>query len=292
MNKKCKECGKNFTSEYKPQIYCSDFCKINEYVSCTRCGEDFTRQRNKKVKPYCSKICRNIDRGKTLLINCDLCGTEYYKSRSYVEKNKKNFCSENCQHQSLRKKVMKVCKTCGIEFECIPSKDQEKKFCSFHCKKTEKYIGKNELIELYVNQNMSAKSVGNILGYSESFVFKHLKIYRIPIRQSGNAGLIKCDDGTFVRSSYERIFCDKLNENGIAYEYDSKLPFHDNYLTDFKVNDVYIEIWGIVGRESYEQRRRVKQKLYKKNNLKLINVFPEDFKNIDNKIDELKRLIS
>lgn len=292
MNKKCKECEKNFTSVYKPQIYCSDFCKINEYVSCTRCGEDFTRQRNKKVKPYCSKICRNIDQGKTLLINCDLCGTEYYKSRSYVTKTKKNFCSEDCQHQSLRKKVMKVCKTCGIEFDCIPSKQHEKKFCSFHCKNTEKNISEKELIELYVNQNMSAESVGYILGYSESFVFKHLKLYGIQIRQAGNAGSIECEDGTLVRSSYEKIFSDKLNENNIEYEYDCNLPFHRNYLTDFKVKDVYIEIWGIVGRESYNERRRVKQALYKENDLKLINIFPEDFKDIDNKITELKRLIS
>lgn len=292
MSKECKECSEAFTSKRSNQIYCSDFCKINEYVSCTRCSKDFTRQRNKKVEPYCSPNCRNIHTGKSVMVTCDFCEKSYYKPKAYVGRSKKQYCSEDCQHDSLRDKVVKTCKTCGIEFDCIPSKQHEKKFCSFHCKNTEKNISEKELIELYVNQNMSAESVGYILGYSESFVFKHLKLYGIQIRQAGNAGSIECEDGTLVRSSYEKIFSDKLNENNIEYEYDCNLPFHRYYLTDFKVKDVYIEIWGIVGRESYNERRRVKQALYKENDLKLINIFPEDFKDIDNKITELKRLIS
>lgn len=290
MDKQCKECGASFSTNFSKKVYCSEFCKVNEHVSCEYCNKDFYRQRNKNAKPYCSKKCRNIHTGKTLLINCDFCGSTYYKAKVFYERSEKHFCSEKCQHQHLVNKEEVVCKTCGETFECIPSRKEEKTYCSMRCKKG--YIPKDDLIYYYVHQRLSAESTGSMLGVSESLVFRFLKEYKIPVRHAGNNDWIKSNDGHLVRSSYERIFDDKLFENNIEHEYDPKLPFNKRYMADFKINDIYVEIWGIVGSEQYDKRRKIKQSLYRENDIILVDVFPEDFKDIDKKIEEIKRLIS
>ena len=62
-------------------------------------------------------------------------------------------------------------------------------------------------------------------------------------------------------------------------------------MADFKVGHVYVEIWGMMGWKQYEEVRERKLNLYKENNCVLLEVFPEDFNELEVKIKELKHLI-
>lgn len=92
----------------------------------------------------------------------------------------------------------------------------------------------------------------------------------------------KCIDGDTVRSNDETLIDNWLNHNNIKHQVEMKIPIQqlrycDWYIPDF---DVYIEFWGDV-HTKYPEARKVKEKLYQKNKLKLVNIEPDDLKNLD-----------
>ena len=68
------------------------------------------------------------------------------------------------------------------------------------------------------------------------------------------------------------------------------LQWNKKYHADFLVGDVYVEIWGLMNLDSYRKKMEKKIEIYKNNNAKLLSVYPDDFKNIYKKIDELLQL--
>ncbi|MGW7521847.1 DUF1173 family protein, partial [Streptomyces sp. NPDC054796] len=75
-------------------------------------------------------------------------------------------------------------------------------------------------------------------------------------------------------SSYEVVMANALTAAGRAYvkpvRYDgSNLVFPDFVLTDTCPNS-YVEVYGIHGRESYDQRKRVKQAHYQRQGAGLV----------------------
>lgn len=122
---------------------------------------------------------------------------------------------------------------------------------------------------------------------------KSLLHYGIEVRPDGitNREKIKCNDGHMVRSYYERAFDNYLYKEGIPHEHDVRLPFARRYMADFLIEDVYVEIWGMMTWEKYRERRKRKLKIYKENNCRLLEIFPEDFKDLGVKMNELKEMI-
>lgn len=155
-------------------------------------------------------------------------------------------------------------------------------------------FSKEKLEDLYVTQGFNTSEIGKMMGCGSGAVSARLHANGIPVRPNiYNGGTFKyCTNGLKVRSNYERYFANLLVLNGIDFKYEARLPFDRRYATDFLVGDVYVEVWGVTSNKKYEERRIKKTKLYKKNGLKLLEVYPEDFHNLADKINELKRLIS
>lgn len=82
-------------------------------------------------------------------------------------------------------------------------------------------------------------------------------------------------DGHHVKSSYEYIVDEVLYHNAIPHLVNGHIP-GTNYRYDFKIADIYIEIWGFSPRgkigEKYKQTRTIKEKIYKDKNLKLLSI--------------------
>lgn len=82
-----------------------------------------------------------------------------------------------------------------------------------------------------------------------------------------------------VRSKYERAVANFLFSHGIRYIYEKRYQLNSNgtfivpdfYLPDY---DIYIEIWGFVGKRAYNKRMWWKKHHYKKDGVQLIELFP------------------
>lgn len=77
------------------------------YISCRQCGAPILQVKGRKVKLFCSDICRNawwkahperINRKAYYHMNCEYCGKEFL---SYGNQNRK-YCSRACYADSRR----------------------------------------------------------------------------------------------------------------------------------------------------------------------------------------------
>ena len=95
-------------------------------------------------------------------------------------------------------------------------------------------------------------------------------------------------DGHEVRSKSEAKIDNWLYNNRIVHSYERRLPgqYHKEdkyrYKCDFYLpdGDVYIEYWGL-NRKEYLENKQKKKKMYKKQNLNLVSLEPDDLYNND-----------
>ena len=96
---------------------------------------------------------------------------------------------------------------------------------------------------------------------------------------------LRCLDGHKARSKEERLVDDWLHAHGVLHEREPKLK---GMRPDWRVGgDVYIEYWGLAGQQGYEERRAQKLAMYKRRRLKLVELFPEDLPELDDKLSFL-----
>lgn len=101
-------------------------------------------------------------------------------------------------------------------------------------------------------------------------------------------------DGHMVRSRWETLIDDYLYGYNISHAYERKLPIEEDVYSDFYIpaqkwsKAVYIEYWGIENQEKYQDRKKIKQDIYKKYHLNLIEL---ENKHIDNLDDYLPRML-
>ena len=90
-------------------------------------------------------------------------------------------------------------------------------------------------------------------------------------------------DGHYVRSRAEVIIDDTLYDYGLVHAYEKQVPIVEDLFTDFYLpsGKVYIEYWGLEKDPKYQERKKIKQELYKKYELKLIELVDEDILNLD-----------
>lgn len=237
-----------------------------------------------------------IHAGKTALRVCPICGEQFTVKMSNVQRGWGKYCSKACANKALEVSHYKKCPQCGKVF--VGDKDNwtKQKYCSKECMKEafRNPIDEELLRKLYIDDELTSREIGQIVGRSNKVVLDYLKYYGIAVRPDGirNRERIKCADGHLVRSYYERAFDNALYRSGLEHEYDPRLPFAKRYMADFKIGDVYVEIWGLMGVKQYRENRERKIQLYRENGCKLLEVFPEDFKSINTKINELKSLMS
>lgn len=102
----------------------------------------------------------------------------------------------------------------------------------------------------------------------------YLRGIGVEIRRDGWGGdkRFECKDGHLVRSSYELRVDDWLNQHGIEHVYEPQLPFAPTYCADFLANGWYIEVWGVNDNPDYKQRKALKQELYTRHSIPLIEL--------------------
>jgi len=110
--------------------------------------------------------------------------------------------------------------------------------------------------------------------------------------------LLKTKDGHLVRSRAEVIIDNLLYDYGVTHAYERELTVAETVFSDFyiparngkenKGKAVYIEFWGINDNEKYLERKKIKQEIYKKNELNLIEL---DDKHLDNLDSNLRKLL-
>ena len=105
--------------------------------------------------------------------------------------------------------------------------------------------------------------------------------------------LLKTKDGHLVRSRAELIIDNMLYDYGLTHAYERELPVEEKVLCDFYIPSkkggkaVYIEFWGINDNEKYLERKKLKQEIYKKYNLNLIEIEDKHIDNLDGHLPKL-----
>lgn len=90
-------------------------------------------------------------------------------------------------------------------------------------------------------------------------------------------------DGHYVKSRAEVIIDDTLYEYEVVHSYEKRLPIDEEVYTDFYLPKakVYIEFWGLENDPRYIERKKRKLEIYRKYDLKLIELTDEDILNLD-----------
>jgi len=105
---------------------------------------------------------------------------------------------------------------------------------------------------------------------------------------------LRTKDGHQVRSRAEVIVDNALYDYGLAHAYERKLPIEENVYSDFYIPSknggqaVYIEFWGLENDPKYEERKKIKKKIYSKYDLNLIELSDKHIENLD---DHLPRML-
>ena len=289
----CPICDSSFDKKVWNQKFCSNKCKRSIRTNCSQCEKEIVRYKGKREHYYCDSICAGLHTGRTVKRKCLYCNEEFLSIRSSVSYGWGNYCTNACHYKSMTKEsAVGMCKQC---FKVFDIKHKNAQYCSKNCSDEayRKPIPVEILRDMYIEQELTARHIAHVIGRNKKVVLDYLHHYGIEVRPNGlmNRELIKCNDGHQVRSYYERAFDNYLYKEGLPHEHDVRLPFDKRYMADFLVEDVYIEIWGMMSIESYRERREKKIKLYKDNNCKLLEIYPNDFKNLGSKMNQLKHLI-
>lgn len=93
----------------------------------------------------------------------------------------------------------------------------------------------------------------------------------------------RATDGHYVRSKAEMLVDNWLYKQGIIHEYERRLPAEESVITDFYLPHckVYIEYWGLLDDIGYRERKNKKIAVYRKHNLKLLELTDDDIHDLD-----------
>lgn len=102
-----------------------------------------------------------------------------------------------------------------------------------------------------------------------------------------------CEDGHYVRSPYEQQIDDYLNERKIRHYYEKRYKnfktgecyYPDWFLPDLTKKGVYIECFGKQDTD-YKTKTEKKLEFYKQENIDLIEIYPENIKNLKEFLDD------
>jgi len=116
------------------------------------------------------------------------------------------------------------------------------------------------------------------------------------IYRSDNPAHFRADDGHLVRSKGELAIDNWLFANRVPHGYEDLVPVNEPMMYDFLIplkdnSLLYIEYWGLRD-EKYTRRKKEKQKIYKKYNLKLLELTKQDTLKLDKLLLKIKKLVS
>jgi len=97
-----------------------------------------------------------------------------------------------------------------------------------------------------------------------------------------------CKDGHRVKSHPEQIICDWLYEHRIVHAYEREIPMAkrcDFYIPISDTDGIYIEYWGMTDKQ-YLKNKEYKTEIYKKHNLKLLEIEHASTSDIESLLSE------
>lgn len=66
-------------------------------INCSFCGKSFNKVPSKiKAQNFCSNDCKFKNKNTKKLVECDKCGTKFYKRASLIAKQSNHYCSKAC----------------------------------------------------------------------------------------------------------------------------------------------------------------------------------------------------
>lgn len=241
----CPQCNKVFQwrRAHKPQKYCSRECanlgkRRVKNIVCKNCGDVFGINWKGSKRKYCSTECSNRAMDTRVVVNCQICDSEFRKRPRAIEEGLGKYCSNECRHEAKRNKIKRTCETCGEEFYTIASEIKRRggRYCSINC--------------FFLS--------GSFLGHGHA-----------------RGGKREDLDNIYFRSSWEANYARILNlfiEMGIveSWEFEPQIfdIGNDNYIPDFMV----------VTKDGVEQFHEVKGYLSetgKRKLCKMKNKYPE-----------------
>lgn len=130
-------------------------------------------------------------------------------------------------------------------------------------------------------------------GVTDGTIARRLRDANVKMRRRGYCASQICSDGDIADSMLERTIDDWLFSHNIMHEIHPTVPWYTNgkspQRADFKVDDTFIEVWGIEGNKRYDERRLAKITKYKECSAALIEIFPHHI--LDNDYSPLECLL-
>jgi len=151
----------------------------------------------------------------------------------------------------------------------------------------------NEIRALY-ESGVTLVRIGHMYGIGKKPIGDRLKAAGVTLRSPGYSHHRRAKDGHMVASHFEEVIDDWLFDHGLAHEIQPPCPWvvkvHRNQRADFRIGNVYIELWGMIGNQRYDAKRDAKLIKYRECGAELIQLFPHHILNHD--YSPLERLLS
>lgn len=283
-------------------------------ISCKICAVPIWRSRgrvneNLKFKHgfYCSKKCISLARRNRKLIQCEnkRCGKTFDRVQSGVSPH--NFCSRSCAVAVNNQRFPKR----GIgPRECANNscKNLVKgwlKYCSAECREgVRRRFTKKELILSIQNtvnsfgRTPAKREVVNLAGacvyyfgsWNNAIVAAGFTPNRSDDHRMYKRAKAKALDGHICDSISEVIVDNWLTKNNVIHQKGARYA-NTNFRADWLVGDTFVEYFGLTNDSPrYDREIKRKRNFCRRNNLKLMAIYPKDLYPkvlLDNKLKEL-----
>ncbi|NQT61943.1 MAG: hypothetical protein HQ556_03195 [Candidatus Marinimicrobia bacterium] len=132
--------------------------------------------------------------------------------------------------------------------------------------------------KLFIHNKPSLERIKKVFGSWLNCLIKS-KILSSDVRETNRGTHCLANDGHACLSLGEKMIDDYLFQNGIEHQKEPRYP-EGKFRADFKVDDIFIEYFGLSGDKDYDNRVATKINLCKKHNIELIQLYPKDLLNI------------
>lgn len=261
-------------------------------VSCDYCNQEFFREPRRANeankfgwKQFCSKRCQYSSKNKQEITTCSNppCNKTFLRNKSTPLTAA--YCSRSCAVTINNSKYPKVpgkvknCQSCNKVFKC------NKKFCSIACK----FKGQMHSREYFIKEIKSFYEDNGRIPLKHEFrsssaATRRFRGWNNAIKKAGlrpNPILFArkhiATDGHKCDSLSEKIIDDWLYKKGVKHMRSVPYPERKELSADFVIGNYWIEFFGLHRvHKRYDELRREKIKIARKQRLNLIRIYPKD----------------